>query len=145
VGRWTYKILVEVASLYEDLQEKYGDNWDVVVSTEVIEHLFDPRKFMSNIYNILREEGWLIITTPYHGYLKNLSLAITGKLDNHYTALWDGGHIKFWSKRTLTQLLSEAGFDEITFYGAGRLPWFWKSMVMCARKNTVMNNARDKA
>ena len=68
------------------------------------------------------------------GYLKNLALAISGKSDDHFTALWDYGHIKFWSKRTLTQLLQEAGFQVTQFRGAGRLPYFWKSMVLVATR-----------
>ena len=47
---------------------------------------------------------------PHHGNLKNCAFALSGKLDAHFSALWDGGHIKFWSRRTLTALLQEAGF-----------------------------------
>jgi predicted HicB family RNase H-like nuclease len=50
-----------------------------------------------------------VISTPYHGYWKNLMLALTGKMDAHFTALWDHGHIKFWSMRTLGELLREGG------------------------------------
>ena len=59
--------------------------------------------------------GEMIISTPYHGYLKNLALAITGKFDRHFTVLWDGGHIKFWSVKTLTKLLNEFGFEVVEF------------------------------
>ncbi len=58
----------------------------------------------------------------------------SGKLDRHFTALWDGGHIKFWSRRTLSALLQEAGFELVAFRGAGRWPWLWKSMLIAARK-----------
>jgi hypothetical protein len=77
--------------------------------------------------------GELIISCPYHGYLKNLVMALAGKFDNHFTVLWDGGHIKFWSKKTLTQLLEEFGFEVIDFKGAGRFPYLWKSMFIKAR------------
>ena len=77
--------------------------------------------------------GTLIITTPYHGYFKNLALAAAGKLDGHFTVLWDGGHIKFFSRRTLTALLELEGFEVTAFCGAGRWPYLWKSMVLAAR------------
>jgi len=107
---------------------------DAVISTEVIEHVFLPRIFARNCYDLLKPNGLLILSTPYHGYLKNLALAITGKLDRHFTALWDYGHIKFWSRRTLTQLLQEAGFQVTQFRGAGRWPYLWKSMLVVAIK-----------
>jgi hypothetical protein len=74
------------------------------------------------------------LTTPYHGYLKNLLLAVTGKLDRHFTVLWDHGHIKFWSHKTMHEILTETGFTNIKFGGAGRIPWLWKSMVVRAEK-----------
>lgn len=127
-------VRIEQLSLYDDLAAEFGTDWDVVVSTEVIEHLYAPRTFVDRVADMLVPGGALIISTPYHGYAKNLVLAASGAMDRHFTALWDGGHIKFWSYRTLRQLLSEAGFCGHNFQGAGRLPWLWKSMVVTSRK-----------
>ncbi len=109
-------------------------NFDVVMSFEVIEHVYAPRQLLKNCLRALKPGGWLIVSTPYHGYLKNLSLAVAGKLDNHFTALWDGGHIKFWSRRTLSLLLQEVGFKVVQFEGSGRWPLLWKSMLLKAQK-----------
>jgi 2-polyprenyl-6-hydroxyphenyl methylase/3-demethylubiquinone-9 3-methyltransferase len=57
----------------------------------------------------LKPAGHFIVSTPYHGWLKNVVLALSGKMDNHFTALWDGGHIKFWSRETLSRLLRSKG------------------------------------
>lgn len=105
-----------------------------VISTEVIEHLYDPRSFVLFARKILsRTGGEFIVSTPYHGYLKNLGLALTGKLDKHFTALWHGGHIKFFSRKTLVKLVEDEGFKVIDFSGAGRLPFLWKSMLVKAK------------
>jgi hypothetical protein len=48
--------------------------------------------------------------------------------------LWHGGHIKFWSRATLSQLLRDNGFTVIDFSGVGRVPYLWKSMVLVAQK-----------
>lgn len=102
---------------------------------EVIEHLYRPRAFVSFIRNILETNGGgqFIVTTPYHGYLKNLTIAAANKMDHHLSALWEGGHIKFWSRRTLGILLRDAGFDRLTFIGVGRIPYLWRHMVFNAR------------
>ena len=107
---------------------------DVVISLEVVEHVFLPRAYARNLFGLLRPGGRAIISTPYHGYVKNLVLAATGKLDAHFTALWDYGHIKFWSRATLESLFNEAGFRVIGFDGAGRAPYLWKSMIMTLEK-----------
>jgi 2-polyprenyl-3-methyl-5-hydroxy-6-metoxy-1,4-benzoquinol methylase len=107
---------------------------DVVISTEVIEHIFLPRIYARNCYEFLKPGGMLLLSTPYHGYLKNLALALAGKMDFHYTALWDYGHIKFWSRHTITTLLEESGFVVRRFQGAGRAPYLWNSMIVRAQK-----------
>lgn len=108
--------------------------FDAVVSTEVIEHLFSPHLLPLYAAKVLKPGGFLVLTTPYHGYLKNLVLALLDKWDSHLTPLWHGGHIKFWSRATLTQLLSDNGFEVTGFSGVGRVPYLWKSMVLVARK-----------
>lgn len=104
--------------------------FDLVVSTEVVEHLYDPRSYARGCFAALRAGGCFICTTPYHGYLKNLSISLAGKWDSHASPLWDGGHIKLWSRRSLMQLLTEAGFINFQFRGAGRFPWLWKTMIV---------------
>jgi 2-polyprenyl-3-methyl-5-hydroxy-6-metoxy-1,4-benzoquinol methylase len=124
---------LEVGSAYDNLETKYG-KFPVVLSLEVIEHLYFPRKFAAAAYGLLDHDGIAIISTPYHGYWKNLALALTGKMDAHFTALWDGGHIKFWSIKTITALLRETGVMDIEIYKVGRIPFLAKSMIVVARK-----------
>ena len=107
--------------------------FDTIISTEVIEHLYDPEGFIAFCKQVLNDKGELIITTPYHGYLKNLGLSLFNKWDSHMSPLWHGGHIKLWSKATLSRLLTEAGFTVTNFKGCGRLPYFWMSMIIKAR------------
>jgi 2-polyprenyl-3-methyl-5-hydroxy-6-metoxy-1,4-benzoquinol methylase len=121
------------ASVYDDLAGAFGQ-FDIVVSVEVVEHLYDPRKFAGNLYNLLKPGGYAIVTTPYHGYWKNLAVALTGKFDHHVTALWDHGHIKFWSIPTLTVLLTEAGLVDLQFQRLGRIPPLAKVMLAVGRK-----------
>lgn len=107
--------------------------FDAVVSTEVIEHLFSPQLLPQYALPLLKPGGSLVITTPYHGYLKNLALAVANKWDHHHDPLWQGGHIKFFSRATLTRLLEDNGFEPHRFRGVGRAPYLWKSMLLVAR------------
>ena len=117
----------EMKKFPEELAELH---FDTIISTEVLEHLYSPDSYMKLCRKILKSGGILILTTPYHGYIKNLILSVTGKWDAHFSPLWEGGHIKFWSKKTLTKLLSNNGFRANRFLGCGRVPYVWKSMLV---------------
>ena len=120
-------------SAYDDLAGEYGQ-FPVVLSLEVVEHVYAPRHYARTVFDLLSGGGVAILSTPYHGYWKNLALALTGRMDRHFTALWDHGHIKFWSMATLGELLREAGFVDVRFERVGRVPAVAKSMIAIARK-----------
>lgn len=122
-----------IGSAYDNLASIYG-TFPLVVSLEVLEHCMEPRKFAKTIYDLVAVGGYGFISTPYHGYLKNVALAVSGKMDSHFTALWDGGHIKFFSIKTLSALMREVGAKELAFVRVGRVPPLAKSMVCTFKK-----------
>jgi 2-polyprenyl-3-methyl-5-hydroxy-6-metoxy-1,4-benzoquinol methylase len=108
--------------------------FDMVISTEVVEHLFAPHLLMEYAAAVLDKKGFLLVSTPYHGYWKNLLLAIVGKWDGHHMPLWHGGHIKFWCRASLGQLFVNTSYNIVDFQGVGRIKYFWKSMIIVGQK-----------
>jgi len=128
------RFFIQDLSTGELPDELRGIKFDTIISTEVIEHLYDPYKFIEFCSKVLAaSNGELILSTPYHGYLKNLVLGIFNKWDGHYDPLWQGGHIKFWSVKSLTRLLNQYNFKVTDFKGCGRLPYLWMSMLVKAK------------
>ena len=112
------------------LPEAHAGRYDAVVSLEVIEHLLLPRRLMECALAALRPGGLVVVSTPFHGYLKNLALALTGAFDAHWHPLSDYGHVKFFSRPTLTELFLEYNLAGLEFSTAGRLPPLAKSMLL---------------
>jgi 2-polyprenyl-6-hydroxyphenyl methylase/3-demethylubiquinone-9 3-methyltransferase len=117
-----------------DLPFEIPQKYDVIISMEVIEHLYSPKTYLKNITIWLKDDGYLILTTPFHGYLKNLLISLLNKFDSHFNPLAEGGHIKFFSKNTLCSLFKETGIKPLKFYGVGRIPFLWKSMILLGRR-----------
>jgi 2-polyprenyl-3-methyl-5-hydroxy-6-metoxy-1,4-benzoquinol methylase len=130
-----------IGSLYEDLAAPFNvDQFDAIVAIDVIEHLYSPRLFVQHAKKAIKPEGLFILTTPYWGYLKNIVLAVTNRTDRKLTALWEGGHIKHWSKATLKCLLTSEDFQFVAFEGCGEglrawTPYLWNSMLMVFRRS----------
>jgi 2-polyprenyl-6-hydroxyphenyl methylase/3-demethylubiquinone-9 3-methyltransferase len=121
-----------LGSVYHDLSP-YGQ-FPLVLSLEVIEHCMWTRAFAKNIYKRVAPGGVAIISTPYHGYAKNLVLALTGKMAGHLDPLWDGGHIKFFTENSLRTALLDAGFTRTHITRAGRVRPLAKSMIAVAHR-----------
>jgi 2-polyprenyl-3-methyl-5-hydroxy-6-metoxy-1,4-benzoquinol methylase len=135
IARKTYlKIDFVETDLSRSLGRKYCKRFDLVVSLDVIEHLLLPRQLFARAREALKAGGYLIISTPYHGYWKNLALALTASFDGHWHPLRDFGHIKFFSKKTLTSLSEEQGFEVVEFVKRGRIPALAKSMIVLLKE-----------
>jgi len=134
IARRAYPSATFIETLIDrNLGERLGQ-FDLVISSDVIEHLYRPSDLLEAARSLLKPGGHALVGTPYHGYIKNLVLAVTGKMDSHFSALHEGGHIKFFSVRTLSQLMTSHAFEDLSFSFYGRAPLLWKNMICHARK-----------
>jgi len=86
-------------------------SFDVVWSGETIEHVADTAPWLAEIRRVLRPGGRLLLTTPNHGPLTRLSLALSSRaFERHFDPL--GEHLRFYTRRSLTGLLHGLGFPE---------------------------------
>ena len=56
-------------------------DFDLAISSDVIEHLYRPADLLEAATSLLKPRAQLIVGTPYHGYLKNLAISLAGKMD----------------------------------------------------------------
>jgi len=90
-GKWVndkYKILEEVANT------KYS----IIILNQILEHVNNPRKFISDLSMLLELNSYLYIDVPFSDYLFKSSIE---------------PHILFWNKKSLIKLLNNLGFDII--------------------------------
>jgi len=99
-------IRLKVASVECGLPFK-NDEFDVVWCGEVLEHLFDVGAALTEINRVLRPGGKFVLTTPYHGLVKNLIVCVLA-FERHYDPC--GSHIRFFTRRSLKLCLEKAGF-----------------------------------
>jgi ubiquinone/menaquinone biosynthesis C-methylase UbiE len=104
----------------------FSDNaFDLVWGSEVIEHVADTARWLSEVRRVLAPRGRLLITTPSHGRL----LLAVGGIERYSEPL--GDHLHLYSKRSLRSLLDDFGFDGIEVRavgGVGGLPIFKRSL-----------------
>jgi 2-polyprenyl-3-methyl-5-hydroxy-6-metoxy-1,4-benzoquinol methylase len=104
---------------------------DAVVAFEVIEHLLNPRRLLEGAWAALKPGGHLALTTPYHGLVKNLAIALLA-FDRHFAV--EGDHIRFFTDQGLRRLLEETGFHVERVAHFGRFAGLRAGVFFWARK-----------
>jgi 2-polyprenyl-6-hydroxyphenyl methylase/3-demethylubiquinone-9 3-methyltransferase len=127
-----------VCSVYDDLAARFG-RFPIIISLEVVEHLTDPFTYARRLFDLVEPGGIALVSTPYHGYAKNLLLSLVGHWDTHWQTLnAPGWHIKFFSRATLASLLDGAGFEVATILRFGRpVKAFATGMLAVARRSAT--------
>ena len=79
-------------------------DFDVIISSETIEHINNPKQEFGNIYQLLRKGGLVYITTPnFNSYLRRM-------LKDRFHIITYPEHLSYYTKSTLNKLLKELGF-----------------------------------
>ena len=90
--------------------------FELVWAGEVIEHVADTARWLSEVRRVLDRNGRLLLTTPNHS---RIHLALHG-VQRYSHPL--GDHLHLYSRASLTEVLGEFGFDTVTVRTAGGVP-----------------------
>jgi len=110
--------------LSTDLTTSLKEKFDLVVCTEVIEHMADHRSAIRTLSNLLNEGGSLLVTTQ------------SGKI--HETEI-SVGHLKHFSLDELEDLLTESGLLVTTSRA-----WGWPGMTFLKYSANINSSATVK-
>jgi SAM-dependent methyltransferase len=104
---------------------------DLVWASEVIEHIADTERWLSEVRRVLAPEGTLLITTPFHGRLKNVAIALA-RFESHFDPV--GQHLRFYTRRSLRALLERFDFDRVQLRAVGGPPLLRRMLLASARR-----------
>ncbi len=96
--------------------------FDIVLSTEVIEHILDTKNFIEEIRRVLKENGKLILSTPNMASWKNRLSILLGDsrfIKSNIRYPEQRLHIRFFSFFSLRKFLEENGFRIMQEFGVG--------------------------
>jgi 2-polyprenyl-3-methyl-5-hydroxy-6-metoxy-1,4-benzoquinol methylase len=102
--------------------------FEAVWAGEVIEHVADTARWLSEVRRVLTPRGHLILTTPSHGRLRLLA----GGIERFSEPL--GDHLHLYTGRSLRALLADFGFADIRIRTAGGAPGLRRQLLASARR-----------
>ncbi len=116
-----------------------NESFDIVVCSEVLEHLYDPAHCLDELTRILKKSGVLYITVPNLVYFPNRLRVLVGIIP---PVINDIRHIRPFSKEKIEKMLYQRGYEITRFTATGRLnklakvhpSFFGRTLIMEARK-----------
>lgn len=86
-----------------------AEEFDVIICSNVLEHLAEPVEALKRLSPLLKAEGYIIISVPNIAtWTMRLSL-LFGRFEYSDQGVLDKTHLRFFTLKTLKQLISEAG------------------------------------
>jgi SAM-dependent methyltransferase len=123
-----------------------ADSADVVIMSELIEHVVDTDATLEEAWRVLRPGGWLLLSTPNLAAWYNRALLAVGvqpvfsevslRAVHGRPGRQVAGHLHMFTRRALAGLLAARGFGDIRVSGARYhdVPWPLRPLdrVFCA-------------
>ena len=89
------------------------DRFEVIVAGEVLEHLYDPWRTLSQLHRLLEPEGSVVISLPHIAHCAIISCLLSEDFEYQPWGLLDRTHIRFFGLHNIQKLLNDAGFKII--------------------------------
>lgn len=120
---------VPVHGSAEEMSEVASESIDCIVSADTIEHIPDVYPAATEMFRVLCPGGKLVINTPNIAFAKKRMLLLMGRFPSTSQPneglgsdiLFDGGHLHYFTFRSLRLLLERAGFVVEQAIGFGKL------------------------
>jgi SAM-dependent methyltransferase len=85
--------------------------FDVIVFSDILEHLYDPQDVLTRHYKLLGPSGHVLISLPNVAIWNVRLELLTGRFEYQDTGTLDRTHIRFFTRRTFHRFAREADLE----------------------------------
>jgi len=96
--------------------------FDLVVLGDILEHLRNPEALLTELHKVLAPRGAVLTTVPNFGHWYPRAKVAFGAFSYDKRGILDEDHVRFFTRRSIQQLFSAAGWRVIRREALG-VPW----------------------
>jgi 2-polyprenyl-3-methyl-5-hydroxy-6-metoxy-1,4-benzoquinol methylase len=96
--------------------------YDTIVFGDTLEHLPDPGAVLARLRPKLESGGHLVLSVPNIANWAIRAQLMAGRFDYRDRGILDRTHLRFFTEKTLRQMLVDAGFDVVDLVGSIPVP-----------------------
>lgn len=101
------------ADLNEPLPTTLDHAYDVVVAGDILEHVVEPHQLLTDLATKVAPGGELMISVPNFSHWYPRFRVLLGKFDYDQRGLLDRGHLRFFTRDSLEELIDSCGLSII--------------------------------
>src|SRR5437588_7034742 len=90
------------------------EKFDWIIGGDIVEHIDEPWSFLSDLRKVAAPGGRLLLSIPNIAHAAVVSDLIRGRFDYVYMGLTCVGHLRFFTRRTIEEMLSIAGWEVVS-------------------------------
>ena len=89
------------------------EQFDWIIGGDIVEHLDEPWSFLADLRKVCAPGGHLLLSIPNIAHAAVINDLLRGRFDYVYMGLTCVGHLRFFTRRTIEEMLSIAGWTVV--------------------------------
>lgn len=106
------QVIVADAELLKRLNFPKG-YFDIILFADLLEHCRNPEGILQNLRKYLTDRGYILVSIPNVANWEIRLKLLLGKFDYRGGTILDDGHLRFFTLRSIKELIRKAGFEVI--------------------------------
>ncbi len=117
---------VDVIDLNGPLTDAGNRDYDFILFGDILEHLLRPEEVLAELSRRIKPGGRILVSLPNIAFIVNRLTHLLGRWDYQDYGILDRTHLRFFTKRTMLELLGSADLRVVRvdgYVGLHRHPW----------------------
>jgi 2-polyprenyl-3-methyl-5-hydroxy-6-metoxy-1,4-benzoquinol methylase len=93
-----------------DYEQELPERFDVVLFSDVLEHLREPDRILYATRNLLSPDGYVLASIPNIAHASVALPLLEGEFDYQSTGILDRSHLRFYTKKGVEELFEMSGY-----------------------------------
>jgi 2-polyprenyl-3-methyl-5-hydroxy-6-metoxy-1,4-benzoquinol methylase len=137
--RLTFAVAADFGRREDIPEEIKREKFDMVVFSDILEHVYDPMCLIRNAIPLMKENAILLVSVPNIANWLNRLKLFCGIWEYDVSGMMDRTHIRFFTLKSIKRFIRAAGFDIVNVYAT---PYFSRGWGVQIR-NRMFPESRD--
>ncbi|MGI6483980.1 MAG: class I SAM-dependent methyltransferase [Methanobacterium sp.] len=127
-AKYCKNVINEDVEKLPDLKD-YNLYFDVILLSNVLEHLKSPSKVLKNLKGYLKKDGFAIIVLPNIAHISIRIKLLSGNFKYKESGILDKTHLRFFYKKTAENIIINSGYEIIDMDFVPSIPFIYSQKV----------------